>query len=235
MSQPSSPSRGQRRKDSQGHLTRQPKPRDSPQPFVGSHRPRRRPEDRCAEGTAGCRKTGQAHTCHLDPNGKGFMLLLPAGREETLTVPGEDRHTLAKFMEGPRCGKAGALGKPPPHRGSREAWARCAGSRACFWKHHHHHHCLSVLGGGSLPASPTLRSSTNSSMTGQETPALPHPSAPIHGSRVSSMSHQPHGDPQVTATTSSQTTGRSHAEETEAGRRLAVCCFHRRNISNLTG
>ena len=160
VSQPSFPSRGQRRKDSQGHPTRQPKPRDSPQPFVGSHQPRRRPEDRCAEGTAGCRKTGQAHTCHLDPNGKGFMLLLPVGREETLTVPGEDRPTLAKFMEGPRCGKAGALGKPPPHRGSREAWARCAGSRACFWKHHHHHHCLSVPGGwlppslthGSLPA-----------------------------------------------------------------------------------
>lgn len=39
-------------------------------------------------------------------------------------------------------------------------------------------------GGGSLPASPTLRSSTNSSMTGQHNPtlttALPHPSAPLH-------------------------------------------------------
>ena len=125
----------------------------------------------------------------------------------------------------------GPTGKPPPHRGSGEAWAQCAGSQACFWKHHHHHHCLSVPGrwlppslthGPSQPmvTSPTLRSSTKSSMTGQETPALPHPSAPIHGSRVSSMSHQPHGDPQVTATPSAQTTEHSHAEETEAGRQL---------------
>ena len=74
-----------------------------------------RGEDRPAESTAGCRETGQAHTCHLDPNGRGFMLLLSVGREETPTVLGEDRHTLAKFMEGPRCGKAGAP-RGSPHR-----------------------------------------------------------------------------------------------------------------------
>lgn len=90
--------------------------------------------------------------------------------------------------------------------------------------------------GGWLPPSlthPQEQHQQQHDWTGNSCP--PPPSAHIHGSRVSSMSHQPHGDPPVTATASSQTTGRSHAEETEAGRRLAVCCFHGRNVSNLTG
>lgn len=162
MSQPSSSSRGQRRKDSQGHPTRQPKPQHPPQSFVGSHRvegqpiPARRPEDRPAEGTAGCRETGQAHTCNLDPNGRGFMLLLPVGREETLTVPSEDRHTLAKFMEGPRCGKAGAPWGSP-HR------SEGAGRRG-----------LSVLGAGRASGS-TVTTITAEVPGGRLPPSLTHP------------------------------------------------------------
>ena len=169
------------------------KPRHSPQSFVGSHRmegppiPARRPEDRPAEGTASCRETGQAHTCNLDPNGRGFMLLLPVGREETLTIPSKDRHTLAKFMEGPWCGKAGApWGSPHRSEGTGRRGlsvlgaGRASGSTVTT--------ITAEASGGWLPLSLTLlRSSTNSSTTGQchphpdnqEAPALPSPQRPF--------------------------------------------------------
>lgn len=198
MSQPSSPSRSQRCKDSQGHPTRQLKPRHSPQSFVGSHRlegppiPARRPEDRPAEGTASCRETGQAHTCNLDPNGRGFMPL-----RLHLTIPSEDRHTLAKFMEGPWCGKAGAPWGSPHRaegagrRGLRVLGAgRASGSTVTTIS-------AEVSGGGSLPASAPQEQHDWTVSPPPRQPRSSRPPPPLSPlmKQGASMSRQLHGNP----------------------------------------